>query len=191
MQQWFNLSLRVFIQFTYDLWMSWKTYLHGNHGSRITSSYLLHVLSPPPLSSLSLWGSPSFELRTLIGYYPIAINQSEITSCHITSSTFCPLPGPFHHFFLFLPAISPFLNVPFPHPFLSPSSVSLPIPLFILTLNFPFFPFPLPSIFHSITAFFFSSHLALSSCPRHFLHFLQSSILPLASYPTPYPLIPM
>lgn len=49
------------------------------------------VYPPPPIHRLyPLWGSLSFELRTLIGSHPIVINQSE--KPRLTSSTFRPLP---------------------------------------------------------------------------------------------------
>lgn len=83
----------------------------------------------------SLWGSLSFQLRTLIGSHPIVINQSQITC--LTSSTFCPLPQVLR---FFLPSLHSLRSL---FHFLScrrPVSLVL-FPSYTLTLDFPFFPF--------------------------------------------------
>lgn len=109
-------------------------------------------------------GSPSFKWRTLIGSNPEAINQSVITSCHITRSTLCPLlptcfsltpdlhslmshPPSFHVPFLYLPSHSPFHSYPqFPLALPFPSHYHLLLLLSLCSLRLPFTLPPFPPI---------------------------------------------
>lgn len=161
MLEWFKLSLRVYIQFTYDLWMrenelrditAWKSWIMNY--ILIFNVCVYSIPRSPPLYEVSCPSSRWF----LIGSHPIAINQSEITCS--TSSTFCPL----HQ----IPStrFPPFLHVPFLH----------------LCCSYPQFPlFPFSVALH----FSFHYHFLLLQSPSY----PPITYVALASLPCPSPLV--